>query len=177
MFKNVNLVLQTTNLEQISLPRQRRPPARLTGNAVAFVAPNAMNHYRAIYFTLLDTTITQLQARFRQASMERCIGLEDALLNGCTNRDTDAYPELCSVYLAQELAMFRQAYQYTEAQIGRRLCFAIYRMNVSGSFRMSSKVFTCMGSGQPFILPGSINWYQPRLGFKCCFDCICDGIG
>jgi hAT family C-terminal dimerisation region len=44
--------------------------------------------------------------------MGRCIGLEDALLNGGTNRDTDAYLELPSLYLAQELVMFRQAYQY-----------------------------------------------------------------
>jgi hypothetical protein len=45
MFKNVSIVLQANNLEQICLPRQRRPPARLTGNAVAFVTSSAMNHY------------------------------------------------------------------------------------------------------------------------------------
>ena len=37
MFEQVNLLLEANNLEEISLPRQRRPPARLTGRAKAFV--------------------------------------------------------------------------------------------------------------------------------------------
>jgi hypothetical protein len=113
MFENVNLVLEANNLEHIGLPRQRRPPARLTGSAAAYVAPSALDHYRAIFFTLLDTTITQLQARFHQASMECCSELGKALLTGTTNRATDAYPELPSAQLALEISMFRRAYKYS----------------------------------------------------------------
>lgn len=113
MFENVNLELEANNLEHISLPRQRRPPARLTGSAAAFVAPSALDHYRAIFFTLLDTTITQLQARFHQESMECCSELGNALLTGATNRATDAYPELPSAQLALEISMFRRAYKYS----------------------------------------------------------------
>ena len=113
MFGNVNLVLEANNLEHISLPRQRRPPARLTGSAAAYVAPSALDHYRAIFFTLLDTTITQLQARFHQASMECCSELGKALLIGATNTVTDAYPELPSAQLALEISMFRRSYKYS----------------------------------------------------------------
>lgn len=113
MFENVNNVLEANNLEHIGLPRQRRPPARLTGRAAAFVAPSALDHYRAIFFTLLDTTITQLQARFHQESMECCSELGKALLTGATNRVTDSYPELPSAQLALEIGMFRRAYKYS----------------------------------------------------------------
>src|SRR6218665_2613188 len=52
MFEKVNLELQANNLQQISLPRQRKPPARFTGNAQAFVASSAMEHYRAIFHSV-----------------------------------------------------------------------------------------------------------------------------
>ena len=115
MFENVNLVLEANNLEYISLPRQRRPPARLTGSAAAYVAPSALDYYsiQSHFFALLDTTITQLQARFHQASMECCSELGKALQTGATNRVTDAYPELPSAQRALEISIFRRSYKYS----------------------------------------------------------------
>ena len=87
LFEQVNPLLEANNLEKkINQPRQRRPPdsARLTDSAEAFVAVSAMDHYKAIFFSILDITTMQLQHKFHQASMERCGELEVApLTHGC----------------------------------------------------------------------------------------------
>ncbi len=68
MFEDVNNVLKAKNLEHIGLSRQRRPPARLTVRAAAYVVPSASDHYKAIFFNPLDAIVTQLRARFHQKS-------------------------------------------------------------------------------------------------------------
>ena len=60
--EKVNVVIVEHQLEPISLPRQRRPPARWTGPAIAHQFATAEELYRAQYFALIDETVQQLSA-------------------------------------------------------------------------------------------------------------------
>ena len=58
LFKQVNLLLEVNNLENISLPHQRRPPGRYRGSAdETFVAASAMDHYRAIFSSICEVVV------------------------------------------------------------------------------------------------------------------------
>ena len=62
--EKVNVVIEEHELERMSLPRQRRPPARITGPATAHQYDTAEEQYRAQYFALVDETVQQLLSRF-----------------------------------------------------------------------------------------------------------------
>ena len=68
------------DLEPVSLPRRRRPPARLTGDAAAH-HPGSVNEYlRREYFTILDRTSAQLDDRFDQPGVRDHEKIEGLLL-------------------------------------------------------------------------------------------------
>ena len=97
----------------ISVPRQRRPPCRLSGPATAYVAPNAEQHYRSAYFLFIDTTVAQLDTRFNPEShgLSQYLIMEDVLCSGQVSPNVDvlrAYPELDTTRLAVQLPMFLQ---------------------------------------------------------------------
>ena len=52
------------DLEALTVPRQRQPPKRYTGDAVPHVAITVSDYYRPLYFELVDTTVQQLENRF-----------------------------------------------------------------------------------------------------------------
>ena len=72
------MVIEEHGLERISLPRQRRPPARITGPATAHQYDTAEELYRAKYFALIDETVQQLLSRFEDTKpgLVKCQTLE-----------------------------------------------------------------------------------------------------
>jgi len=84
------------NLDDLDVPRKRRPPARYTGPAEAHNPPTAKDHYRVIFYQLIDTTVTQLAERFDTVSsgISTYIRLESVLLDG----EVSAHEELISGY-------------------------------------------------------------------------------
>ena len=52
------------DLEALTVPRQRQPPKRYTGDAVPLVAITVSDYYRPLYFELVDTAVQQLENRF-----------------------------------------------------------------------------------------------------------------
>ena len=46
------------DLDPLEVPRQRKPPAHFTRPAASTVASNIMEHYRPIYFAILDSAVT-----------------------------------------------------------------------------------------------------------------------
>ena len=71
------------DLEALTVPRQRQPPKRYTGDAVPHVAITVSDYYRPLYFELVDTAVQQLENRFHgNASLLKYQALENVLLTG-----------------------------------------------------------------------------------------------
>ena len=99
---------------EITTPRRRKPPAKYSGPAAAYQAASAEEHYRALYFVILDNAFQQLRERFDRSApgVSRYLQLEVMLLGGSVDDAVvDQYPELDKT----SLAMFRG--QYTLATI------------------------------------------------------------
>ena len=67
-------------LEPVSLPRRRRPPARLTGDAAAHHPTSVTEYLRHQFFTMLDRTSAQLDERFGQPGVKEHEKMEGLLL-------------------------------------------------------------------------------------------------
>ena len=70
-------------MEALTVPGQRQPPKRYTGDAVPHVAITVSDYYRPLYFELVDTAVQQLENRFHgNASLLKYQALENVLLTG-----------------------------------------------------------------------------------------------
>ena len=61
---SANVQIAELDLEPLILPRRRRPPARFTGPAEAYVATTVEEYYRQAFFSFIDAAKTQLSERF-----------------------------------------------------------------------------------------------------------------
>jgi len=86
------------DLEELKVPRQRKPPKRYTGAAAAHVATTVCDYYRPLYFLLVETAIQQLKERFHgNPSLLKYQALENVLLNvdnGDVAADLSVYEEI-----------------------------------------------------------------------------------
>jgi len=105
------------DLDELEVPRKRRPPARYTGPAEAHGPPTAKERYRVLYYQLIDTTVMQLGERFDTASsgISTYIRLESVLLDGEVTAHEElisGYPELDVNTLSTQLGMFHSQWKY-----------------------------------------------------------------
>jgi len=63
-----NATVTELNMEEVTMSRQRKPPSRYTGDVTAHVAATITEHYRAVFYTMVDTAIQQLKERFSSSS-------------------------------------------------------------------------------------------------------------
>ena len=108
------------DLEPIVVPRQRKPPKRFTGTAVAHQHTSAEEYYRAIHYSFIDAAVQQLDDRFdcEKTGLHKYCKLQNIILTGVVDHDvTASYPELnaVSASLDIELRMFRHQYKYISA--------------------------------------------------------------
>jgi len=99
------------DLVPVDVPRQRRPPRRFTGPASSHAATSVSDHYRPIFFGLLDSAITQLTERFTGDGLTRYSQLEKVLLTGDVTEHQEMlsqYPEVNVTDLTAQLRMFRR---------------------------------------------------------------------
>ena len=98
------------DLEELQVPRERKPPRQYTGDAVAHVATTVCDYYRPLYFLFVDTAVQQLQERFHDnSSLLMYQALEDVLLTGqCANTtaDVSVYEEIDWHGLQIQLELF-----------------------------------------------------------------------
>lgn len=104
---------ENCNIETFKIPRQRKPPARFTGRAASTVATTITEHYRPIYFSLLDEASTKLEDRFeKSAGVRKYSRLENILITGIIDENDEelleTYPEINISDLKSELWMFRR---------------------------------------------------------------------
>jgi len=107
------------DIDEIVVPRQRRPPRRLTGPATSHVAETINDYYRPMYFGLLDNAVCQLTERFAGDGLVKYGQLESLLLTGEVADNEDllaAYPEFNATDLAAQLRMFRRTRSITSVE-------------------------------------------------------------
>jgi hypothetical protein len=113
LFDGANAMAEQLDIEPVSLPRQRRPPSRYTGPAQAYQADTAQDHFRSVYFTVIDRALAELNNRFDKSAQgfETYLSLEKMLLSGEIDDSVcQRYPELCNTSLNVQLQMFRSSY-------------------------------------------------------------------
>lgn len=126
---NTATVAKKLDLKLLEKEKPRRPPTRYTGTADAYVAPTVEDHYRRIYFAVIDMADNQLSVRFDPNSLgiRTYLRLENLLLTGkleTGNTDeirevtelVNSYPEFNLRSLTIQLAMFRSQFKYSDLQ-------------------------------------------------------------
>jgi hypothetical protein len=151
LFKKCSKRAKRLGLE-ITAPRPRKPPARYTGKASAYHAPSVEEHYRALYFVILDNAVEQLRERFNSSSpgLRRYLHLEEMLLSGSVDEVLVAqYPELDNCNLVIQLAMFRHQYTFytlEQARVHMREMCPEVRALFSGVEQLIRLLLVCPAS-------------------------------
>lgn len=116
LISSVNKTISENHLEALSIPRQRRPPARITGDASSFQPTSISDHYLPQFFEVLDTATTGLSERFSDSQGLKAYGkLENVLLNADDSSQQfkdyiKSYPELSADELIMQLSVFRRKF-------------------------------------------------------------------
>jgi hypothetical protein len=117
LISSVNKMIADIDLEELRLPRQRKPPARLTvtGSAPPYHPSSIVEHYMPQFFMMIDTAISGLNERFSGSTgLHVYRQLETLLL--CRNASelntecVNTYPEINVEDLKIQLAMFHRKY-------------------------------------------------------------------
>ena len=93
---HVESKIKALDLEELSVPRARKPPARFCGLAEAFQTKSVRKYFRIEYLKLIDVAIQQLSDRLIDCpGFLRYCELEAMLLTGKLDENvTRLYPEL-----------------------------------------------------------------------------------
>jgi hypothetical protein len=100
------------DLEELQVPRQRRPPKQYNGDAVSHAATTVCYYYRQLYYLLVDTAMQQLDERFHgNSSLITYQALENLLLTekcGNVSVDLSVYADMGWPDLQVQLELFRR---------------------------------------------------------------------
>lgn len=146
LLNEATTAIEKLQINPVQLPRARRPPARYSGPATAHHATTVDEHFRTIYFEIIDTALNHLTERFdgKSKGLEMYLKLECCLLTGEIESETiDKYPELDKETLIVQLAMFRKMNKYSTLQD----CQAIFNQmspEVRGMFSQVERVIRLM---------------------------------
>ena len=70
-------------MENVDVPRSKKPPTRYTGPALSTTATTLTEYFRPIYFALIDNATAKLDERFeKSAGLKRHGQLEKVLTTG-----------------------------------------------------------------------------------------------
>ena len=136
-------------------PRQRKPPTRYTGRAAAYHAATAEEHFRAIFFVILDNSMEQMRQRFDKSAQGICryLCLEQALLLG------KAEYELVSCYTQSLKRMpgcatenVSQPVYLSNCETGTSLFTGCVRKFVHCSVKLNNLLDCCWSVQHPLVL-------------------------
>ena len=117
LLDSVNKRVNDLDLDEVTIPRQRRPPARVTGAASAFQASSISQHYAPQFFEAIDTATTGLKQRFTESKGLQDYGKLEAFFLGDTGQELNVasisrYPELNTEDLRLQLSMFHKKHAH-----------------------------------------------------------------
>ena len=101
------------DLDEMQVPRARKPPARLTGPSSAHHPTSIDQYFSVEYYKLIDTASVKLNDTVKQEGAISYGTLESCLLSGTINDTCQNYPEFDYDLLRMQLEMFRRQFQYT----------------------------------------------------------------
>jgi hypothetical protein len=98
------------DLEEISLPRQRKPPSHLTGIGAVHVYLSVSEYYRPLFYALIDTAVQQLKERFSNSpGLNKYRALEDILVSVVVDEQVlAAHHEIDPEVLQLQIRQFRR---------------------------------------------------------------------
>jgi hypothetical protein len=115
LIRRVNAIVDELELEPLRLPRQKKVPARYTGQAADHVATTIDDHFRPKYFELMDNTILQLEQRFSAPDLQTYGLMETVLVSSKITAEAEVmlkqYPEIQLDYLKAELDIFHRNFK------------------------------------------------------------------
>lgn len=112
------------DLDEVDVPRVRRPSRRYDTDSDAHIASSVEEHYRAAYFEVIDSAISQLSDRFDKESpgLSAYLQLELMLISAVVDRTVcQKYPELNESDLSIQLQMFRSQYNFDSVNSARQV--------------------------------------------------------
>jgi hypothetical protein len=126
LYNEVNAIIEKHELEPLTIPRQKRPPKRYSGNGAAHAATTAEDHFRPIYFAVIDTAHNQLHQRLDRSTpgIETYLALERMLLASAVDINVcSKYPELERNMRSLEiqLAMFHSSYTVKSLSVAQAI--------------------------------------------------------
>jgi len=113
LFDDVSAMVEQHSIDPVTLPRQRRPPTRVTGHGEAYRAQTPQEHFRPAFFACVDTAVNQLSDRLdrNKPGLKTYLSLEKMLTSGEIDAELcEAYPELNKDSLSVQLKMFVNKY-------------------------------------------------------------------
>ena len=122
IFEDAELRIVELQLSEITMPRLHRTPKRLThGEAQEHQPSCSEEHYRAQYFSAVDSAAILLTEYFKSTDIEEYRKLSDILLRGTfCDEIVQKYPELSMHQLRNEVQFFRT--QFHEASLEGYKC-------------------------------------------------------
>jgi len=117
ILESTNDTIADLDLEPLRIPRTRRPPARFAGPSECHVSLTLEEYYRHDFFKFVDTVQARFTERYDNNSrgLSTYVQLETVLLSGQTSTAMEtlaAYPEIDTVRLSTQLAMFKMQFTY-----------------------------------------------------------------
>ena len=113
LLSDTSEIISELDLEEMQVPRQRKPPSRYTRDSDGHVANSTTvcDYYRPLYFLLVDTAVKQLEERFHDNSnLLKYMTLENVLIQECENvaAAVSVYEEINGADLQIQLELFRR---------------------------------------------------------------------
>ncbi|XP_051797058.1 zinc finger MYM-type protein 1-like [Acanthochromis polyacanthus] len=112
LFEEASTVVNSLDLEPITMPRVRQPPKRYSGESSGFGPKTPAEFYRVEFYKVLDTIHTQFTERFQQGGLSILQKLENTLLSGNVDPVIHNYPEINAQLLEIQVPMFKHNYTY-----------------------------------------------------------------
>ena len=123
-FQRMELLRQEAGAQEPSLPRKRKTPRRFEiGDAEAYHSSSVEQHYRRVYYEVLDSAVSSITDRFDQPGYATYSNLEALLLKAAHKDDfTHEIKAVTSVYkddlnaseLATQLEVFGASFESTD---------------------------------------------------------------
>ena len=131
LYAKVKSNIKKLKLQALCLPRQKKPPPRLTGKAEAYYPKTIDDYYRTEYFKILDLSIQQLTDRLIESEgVKTYCKLEEVLISGRLSTVIQSYPELLidQTSFQKELDMFHNQPAIKDAKrVTLKICLTTYK--------------------------------------------------
>ena len=139
IMREIEETIAKLELDPMRLPRNKQPPKRLSGPALAYHPTTLSQYFMAEFYKILDICIQQLSWRLLESpGIQRYKDPESILITGRVSNFVQQYPELaCSTFQA-ELDLFRllPAFRHENSSMNLGTCVEALRQMAAATRSM-----------------------------------------